>query len=178
MVFFIFYFFLKQKNNKEIPVAEINENYNSNLLEDIKYVAKDADGNEYIIIAENGEIDLDNSDVIFLEKVYSLIKLKNSDEINIYSDFGKYNSSNYDTIFSKNVVITYLDNKITGEYLDFSLSQNRMLISRDVIFTNSENILRSDVIELNINSKDTKIFMYEENKKVNVKNKNYKNGDN
>ena len=70
------------------------------------------------------------SDVIFLEKVYSLIKLKNSDEINIYSDFGNitlviiYN-------FSKNVVITYLDNKIIGEYLDFSPSQNRMLISRD-----------------------------------------------
>ena len=53
-----------------------------------------------------------------------------------------------------------------------------MLISRDVIFTNSENILKSDVIELDINSKDTKIFMYEENKKVNVKSKNYTNGNN
>ena len=178
MTFFITYFFFKQKNKKEIPVAEIDETYNSNLLEDIKYVAKDADGNEYIITAEKGEIDLDNSDVIFLKKVKSLIKLINSDEINIYSDFGKYNSSNYDTIFSKNVVITYLDNKITGEYLDFSLYQNRMLISRDVIFTNSENILKSDVIELDINSKDTKIFMYEENKKVNVKSKNYTNGNN
>ncbi len=178
MTFFITYVFFKKKNNREIPVAEINETYNSNLLEDIKYVAKDADGNEYIIIAEKGEIDLDNSDVIFLKKVNSLIKLINADEINIYSDFGKYNSSNYDTIFSKNVVITYLDNKITGEYLDFSLSQNRMLISRNVIFTNSENILKSDVIELNINSKDTKIFMYEENKKVNVKSKNYTNGNN
>ena len=178
ITFSIIYFFFKQKNNKEIQVLEKNETYNSNLMEDIKYVAKDADGNEYIIIAEKGEIDLNNSDVIFLEKVKSLIKLKNSDEINIYSNFGKYNSSNYDTIFSKNVVITYLDNKITGEYLDFSLSQNRMLISRNVIFKNSENILKSDVIELNIKTKDTKIFMYEKNKKVIVKSKNYSNGNN
>ena len=178
MVFSIIYFVFKHKNNIENKVTEISETYNSNLLENIKYVAKDADENEYIIIAEKGEIDIDNSDVIFLEKVNSLIKLKNSDEIKIYSDFGKYNSSNYDTIFSKNVVITYLDNKITGEYLDFSLSQNRMLISRDVIFTSLENIMKSDVIELNINSKDTKIFMYEENKKVKVKSKDYPNGNN
>ena len=57
--------------------------------------------NEYIIKAEKGEIDLNNSEIIFLKKVNSLIKLKNSDEIKIYSDFGKYNSNNYDTIFSK-----------------------------------------------------------------------------
>ena len=28
---------------------------------------------------------------------------------------------NYDTIFSKNVIINYVDNKITGDYLDFSM---------------------------------------------------------
>ena len=36
-----------------------------------------------------------------------------------------------------------------------------------------ENILQADVIEIDINTKDTKIFMYEENEKVNIKNKNY-----
>ncbi len=152
--------------------------YNSNLLENISYVAKDADGNEYTINAEKGEIDLNNTDVIFLENVKSLIKLKNSDQVHITSDFGKYNVSNYDTIFNKNVVITYLENQITGEYLDFSLKQNRMIVSKKVIFTNLENILKADVIELDIRTKDTKIFMYEENKKVNIKNKNYPNGNN
>ena len=45
----------------------------------------------------------------------------NSDDILITSDYGKYNSGNFDTIFSKNVLINYLHNEITGEYLDFSL---------------------------------------------------------
>ena len=48
-----------------------------------------------------------------------------------------------------------------------------MIISRNVIYTNLENILKADVVEINIKTKDTKIFMYEENKKVNIKNKNY-----
>jgi hypothetical protein len=37
----------------------------------------------------------------------------------ITSNYGKYNTINYDTIFSKNVKIDYVDNIITGDYLDF-----------------------------------------------------------
>ena len=80
--------------------------------------------------------------------------------------------NNYDTVFSKNVKIDYLDNKIEGEYLDFSLERNSMIISRQVVYSNLENILKADVIEMNIDTKDTKIFMYEKNKTVNIKNKN------
>ena len=173
---FYFNFFYKIKDEELIIVED--DNYNSNLLENIKYVAKDNDGNEYIINAAEGEIDLNNSEIIFLKNVKSQIKLKDSDQINITSDFGKYNSSNYDTIFSKNVKITYLENKITGEYLDFSLIENRMIISKNIVFTNEENVLKADVIEIDTKTKDTKIFMYEENKKVNIKNKNYSNGNN
>ena len=70
----------------------------------------------------------------------------------------------YDTIFSKNVIINYLDNKITGEYLDFSLKRNSMIVSKNVIYNNLKNVLRADVVEINIKNKDTKIFMHEKKK--------------
>ena len=41
-----------------------------------------------------------------------------------------------------------------------------------VIYSNLENILKADVIEMNLETKDTKIFMYEDKKKVNIKSKN------
>ena len=47
-----------------------------------------------------------------------------------------------------------------------------MIISRNVVFTNMENIMKADVIEINISTKDTKIFMYEKEEKVNIKSKN------
>ena len=40
-----------------------------------------------------------------------------------------------------------------------------MIISKDVTYTNLENILKADVIEINLKTKDTKIFMYENEKK-------------
>jgi CBS domain-containing protein len=89
-----------------------------------------------------------------------------NDKKNKYKTIG-----NFDTIFSKNVIINYLDNKITGEYLDFSMQRNSMIISRNVIYTNLENILKADVIEIDITTKDTKIFMFQDNKKVNIKSK-------
>ena len=95
----------------------------------------------------------------------------------ITSDYGKYNSDNFDTIFTKDVKINYLINRISGEYLDFSLKRNSMIVSKNVVYTNLENILKADVIEVNIKTKDTKIYMHEKKNKVNIKSKNY-NGNN
>ncbi len=44
-----------------------------------------------------------------------------------------------------------------------------MIISKNVILENDKSSLKADVIEVNIKSRDIKIFMYEENKKVNIK---------
>ena len=97
--------------------------------------------------------------IIYLTNVKAEIRLNQSDNIVIISDFGKYNTDNFDTIFSKNVIIKYLKNKIVSEYLDFSMNRNTMIISRNVIFTNPENILRADVIEMDLKTKDNKIIM-------------------
>ena len=149
--------------------SDANLSYNSNIIEDVNYKSIDAEGNQYIISAKKGEIDYSEPNILFLTDVTGLIKLKNSDNIEITSDFGKYNSNNFDTIFSKNVLISYLDNKIKANYLDFSLEKNLMIISGKVIYNNLENILEADAVEINIKTKDTKIFMYENEKKVNIR---------
>ena len=45
-----------------------------------------------------------------------------------------------------------------------------LIISRNVIYKNLENIMKADVLELNTTTKDTKIFMYNSNEQVNVTN--------
>ena len=144
----------------------------SNIIKDVNYTTKDIEGNEYTINAVEGEIDYNNSNILFLTKVEAFIKLKNGEIITINSDYGKYNSDNFDTIFSKNVIIEYLNNKINGDYLDFSIKRNSMIISKNVTYSNLNNTLEADVIELNIKTKDTKIFMHEREKKVIIKSKN------
>jgi lipopolysaccharide export system protein LptA len=106
---------------------------------------------------------------MFLEDVIAYIFMKKSDTIKITSNFGKYNSQNYDTIFSKNVIITYPGHKITGDYSDFSFLKNLGTISTNVIYTGGKKDLFSDRIEINLTNKDTKIFMNDNSKKVLIK---------
>ena len=176
--FFIHLNFLKKKNNKTTKLTEskkteiFNDNpQNSNIMNDISYSSVDLKGNKYTISAVQAETDLQNRNILYLTKVKAVINLANSEKIQIISDYGKYNSTNYDTIFSKNVKITYLYNNITSEYLDFSLKRNSMIITKNVTYSNLENVLKADVIEMNIKTKDTKIYMLEDKKKVNIKNK-------
>ena len=124
-----------------------------NIIQDVSYSAKDTKENEYLIKAKEGTIDQNYDNFIFLKSVNATIRLKNYELIEISSDFGKYNIDNYDTIFSKNVIITYLDNIIEGKYLDFSWDKNLMIISKNVILKNNQSSLRADVIEVDIKKK-------------------------
>ena len=185
-IFFFILFFLYFKSNQEEKIVEKkvepieNENQKDldeklesfNTIEDVSYSAKDIKGNEYFLKASEGTIDQNENNFIFLKYVNATIKLKDYRLIEISSNFGKYNIKNYDTIFSKNVIVTYLNNKISGDYLDFSLDKNLMIISRNVVMRNEKSSLKADVIEVNIETKDIKIFMYEENKKVIIDTKN------
>ena len=180
---FLIFFYTKSSNDKNLiekeKVVKLVENENIeilnekieslNIIEDVSYSAKDIRGNEYFLKAQEGTIDQNESNFIFLKSVKAIINLKDYKLIEISSDFGKYDINNYDTIFSKNVIITYLDNIITGDYLDFSWDKNLMLVSRDVILKNNKNSLQADVIEMDIEKRDIKIFMYEDSKKVNIR---------
>ena len=141
----------------------------TNIIQNVKYSSKDIRGNEYIITAKQGEIDIDNNSVIFLKGVKATIILDNSNKIFISSDFGKYNINNFDTIFNENILINYLQNNIQGGYLDFSLQRNSMIISDNVVFSDNNNILKTDVVEIDIESKNTKFYMYDKNHKVSFK---------
>jgi LPS export ABC transporter protein LptC len=167
--FYLKYFTKKFEDIKEAPVIEkIDENQNSTstYIDDINYISTDARGNKYQITAKQAEIKVGNSDIMFLTEVIAFIFIKNKDTIKVTSDFGKYNSKNYDTIFSENVIVIYPGHKITGEYLDFSFLTNLGIFTTNVIYTGEKTNLFADKIEMNLATKDTKIFMNDIGEKV------------
>ena len=153
---------------KKQVVSKIDESQNntSTYIDDINYISSDTKGNRYQITAKKAEIKIENLDVMFLKDVVAFIFIKDSDKVKITSNFGKYNTKNYDTIFSKNVIVIYPGHKITGKYLDFSFLNNTGKISTNVIYNGNKTNLFADEIEMNLVTKDTKIFMNDDSKKV------------
>jgi lipopolysaccharide export system protein LptC len=167
--FYLKYFTKNFEDAKEAPVIEkIDENKNitSTYINDINYISTDTKGNKYQITAKQAEIENENSDVMFLREVVAFIFIKDSDKIKITSSFSEYNSKNYDTIFSGNVIVFYPGHKITGEYLDFSFLSNLGIFTTNVIYNGEKTNLFADKIEMNLTTKDTKIFMIDTEKKV------------
>jgi len=170
--FYLKYFTKNFEDAKETPVIEkIDENQNttSTYINDINYVSSDAKGNKYQITAKQAEIKTENSDVMLLRDVVAYIFIKDSDKIKITSNLSKYNTKNFDTIFSENVIVIYPGQKITGEYLDFSFLNNLGTFTTNVIYTGEKTNLFADKIEVNLITKDTKIFMIDSEKKVLIK---------
>ena len=168
------YFSKKTQISEPSEIDQIIEKNlpSTNIIENVEYTSKDSRGNEYIIRAKFGEMDINKNNIIYLTNVSATIKLKNSKKILISADFGKYNINNFDTNFSKNVLVDYINKKIYSEYLDFSILRNSMIISKNVVYNDIENTLKTDVVEIDLKSKDIKFYMYDKSNKVNIVNNN------
>ena len=81
----------KSENNLNSENTETN----SNIIKDVNYVSKDKSGNEYVLFSKEGQIDISDSEKIFLTDVKAIINLSDGTKVDIKSDFGKYNSINY-----------------------------------------------------------------------------------
>ena len=173
ILFYLKYFKNSQKISENIIKEDeqniVNQNDNSTYIDNINYISSDTRGNRYQITAEQAEIKIEDSDEMLLKNVVAYIFIKDSDTTMITSNFGVYNSKNYDTIFSENVIILYPSHKITGEILDLSFLKNLGTISKNVIYKGEKTSLFADKVEINLTTKDTKIFMDDKNNKVLVK---------
>ena len=162
LLFYMKYFTKNFKDIKETSAIETidkGQNSTSTFINDINYVSTDLRGNEYQITAKLAEIKVENSDLMFLTDVIAFVFIKDKDTVKITSNFGKYNTKNYDTIFSENVIVIYPGHKITGEYLDFSFLTDLGIFTTNVIYTGEKTNLFADKMEMNLTTKDTKIFM-------------------
>ena len=168
-VFFKYFNKTGAKDNLKVIKKELIDS-NENVIEDLKYVSIDKDGNEYKIEAKKGNIDRKNPDLIFLENVKAVILLQNSDYIFIESNFAKYNVKNYDTLFNSSVSIDYGDHFLKSEFLDLSFENSLVSIYDNVRYLSGISSLIADKAEIDILNKRTKIFMETPNKKVLVNN--------
>ena len=175
----IFFFYKIYFADKELNIsAETNSDQkisknkkDSNIIYNIEYVAQDNDGNNYIVKSKYGELKNDQSNLIILKKVLATINIQNSPSIEIASDGAKYNSINYDTEFYGNVTLTYVDHAITSDNLDLYFQKNLAYFSDNVVYKNLNNSIQADKIEIDLITKNSKIYMNNTFKKIKVTSK-------
>ena len=164
------------EKNKEIKEVKRDE---KNLIQNISYTANNNKGDIYLLLAETGEIYLDNPDLMFLTKVDGKITLKDGEIITVNSDFANFNTKTFETTFINNVIVKKSDEVVTGAELYLVLEEkvnkalksnqedkNLIRVSRNVFYTKPGYTLSADILEIDLITKNIKIYMTDKYKKV------------
>ena len=180
IIIFIFFFikntFLKEQKvivnldlNKDKIIEEIGTKKNqNNIIENLNYISIDAKGNEYILNAKYGEESKEDSNIIILKQVVGTIKLKNKSDIEIKSDFAKYNSITFDTNFYENVMGFFEESKISSDNLDLFFKNNKGIIYNNIKYLDIDTSANADEISFNLLNGDVNIKMFDKKKKIQI----------
>ena len=161
---------LKEEDKKEF----LNENQDSelNIIKDITYLAKDDKENIFKIEAEFGKIYPEEPDMVLMDNVTAVITIRNREKIVISSDHAIYNSKSYETNFYDNVLLEYIEHNIASENIYLSFENNLVSISNNIIYKNLNSEMNADEIEMNLITKEIKIFMHNNENKIQILSKN------
>ena len=161
---------LKEEDKKEF----LNENQDSelNIIKDITYLAKDDKENIFKIESKFGKINPEEPDIVLMDNVTALITLRNLEEILISSDHAIYNSKSYETNFYDNVLLEYIEHNIASENIYLSFENNLVSISNNIIYKNLNSEMNADEIVMNLITKEIKIFMHNNDSKIQILSKN------
>jgi len=161
--------------NKSLKEVSKNQNSSQNLIRNIKYTSNNTSGNFYEIKADTGILKIDSSDEMYLTNVTGIIVLENGEKVNLKSDFANFNSNTFETTFFENVIVKRADETVLGEYLYFVLNdskteyKNLIKVKDNVVILKPGYNLKADTLEIDLATKNSKIFMHESDKKVKIK---------
>jgi len=171
IIFFFYYkyFFFKEEivnltyQNNEVVSSD------NNLIKNLEYLSTDKNGNKYLINAEYGDISFAGAEenIILMTNVNAQIDLFEKDTVYLTSNFAKYNTLNLETNFYKNVVLQYTQHEISSDNIDLSFEKNFAWVYNNIVYNSPTNKFFADKLEIDLLTKDSKIYMYN-NKKIKI----------
>ena len=99
------FFYVPKENNQNLDTKKdtnINNKFNNtdkNIIKDIEYSLNNDNGNIYRVIADFGEVKIDNPDLMFLTNVTATVIFNDKMNIILTSDFANFNSKTFETTF-------------------------------------------------------------------------------
>ena len=178
IIFFTFFLYFNKKENLKIsnlPIIEekdpLIDDETGTLIKDINYSFSDSSGNYYELLSDVGKVDINNPDKIFMTNVVATIYLVDSSPVKITSKHANYNKIDHETSFFENVKVTHLMHKASSENLDISFKNNIASMYNNIVYNKPGTKLNADRLEIDLITKNSKIFMDNKTEKIKIINK-------
>ena len=194
LILFLIIFFISNKyfNNEDKIEIEIENNVTSlntekkillnedknlnkknidNAIINLTYEKFDTSGNKYIIKAKKGILDSERPNIIYMNVVEASLINVDYEKLIIYSKEAIFNKENFKTSFSKNVKLTYEEQILESDNLEFLIDKNIAIFKDNVKYYNQDIEAFSDIVIINLLTKEIDIKS-KNKKKIRIKKKN------
>ena len=130
VIFYKVYFSENKRSKVEVNIPEEEQiaNPENNLIKNLRYEVKLDEKNQYVITSDLSEITYEEGrEIVKMQKVTAILLNQKNIPLIITSELATYNNFNYNTKFSQNVRVEYLNNKIFSDKLDFDYNNNLIM---------------------------------------------------
>ena len=159
----------KSKIEVDTPEEEQAANPENNLIKNLKYEVKLNENNQYTITSDLSEITYEDGDeVVKMQKVTAILLNQKNIPLIITSELATYNNFNYNTKFSQNVRVEYLNNIILSDKLEFDYNNSLITIYENVEYDGIQGNIIADNIKIDLLTKKIEIYMSNTNDNVEV----------
>ena len=168
ITFYNFYFTKNDINkiNKKKENQSLIENEN-NLIKNLKYNVKFDNNSQYFITAELSElVYVDDIEIVKMQIVTAKFIDEDKIPLIIKSKEAIYNNNSYDTKFSRDITINYMENVISSDNLYLNFTNNIVTIYNNVVYEGLQGLLRADNVVIDLVTKNIEIFMNNSKSKV------------
>ena len=177
ILLFYTYYYLPKQNQGSVKVATkdevktVQEIKSKNIFKNTEYINTDNEGKKYITKAKESYILQNESDLIYLNDVYSFTTLKKDNTlIEIRSRKALVNKKTNETTYENQVVITNKSYKITSNIAKHLSQKNLIIIDGNVVMKDLtdglSHIVYCDTVEIDTTTNNAVAFMKDKNKKV------------
>jgi len=166
LIVYKFYFFNENINNVTIEneLKKLNE---ENLIKNLKYETKIGNNHNYRVYSEYGNIFYENGlELVDMKNVEATFVGKDNLPIIISSENALFNSSSFETNFSNNVKIIYLENLIQANNLNFYFKERKIKIFGNVNYEGLNSKMNTDYIIIDLISKKINLYMDKKNQNI------------
>ena len=189
ILFFIFFFIANEyfynentlkesRNNTTIDKEEKNLSNNNlnkkdidNEIINLTYEKIDINGNKYLIKAKKGILDYNRPNIVKMNIVEASLVYLNNERLIISSEEAILNKVNFKTIFSNNVKLTYQEQTLESDNLEFLFDKNIAIFKDNVKYYNQNIEAFADIVNINLLTKEIDIKSKNQ-KKIKIKKKN------
>ena len=174
IIFIAFYKVYLVKNTEIQPSLietqkQLSGQEGNNLIQNLKYEINLDENKKYIIKSELSEVGyLQGGEVVNMQKVFAVFIDETNIPLTVTSDIAKYNNGTYNTNFSGNVQIKYLDSLIYSDRMDLDISKNIISVYDKVQYEGLYGIVNADNVRIDLITKKIEIYMNNNKDKVEV----------